>query len=197
MQVLRALQLERHYGKNQILEAYFNLAPYGGNVEGIGAAALLWCGRSPAELTVRESAALSIIPQSPATRLPADPMGRARIAGAQARLVGKINHGGNRLRDDPLAADFTLSPPAPPPHRAMHLSRRLLRADPASFIQSTVDLGKQDAMEQGIRTFLAGTADQGINNACAVLVHAPTRRCWPMSDRPTTMIAPSTAWSTG
>ena len=33
-QIFRAIQLERHYSKDQILEAYFNLAPYGGNVEG-------------------------------------------------------------------------------------------------------------------------------------------------------------------
>src|ERR1043166_9849725 len=37
-QIMRALELERHYSKNQILEAYLNLAPYGRNVEGIGAA---------------------------------------------------------------------------------------------------------------------------------------------------------------
>src|ERR1043166_3947939 len=37
-QIVRALQLERHYSKDDILEAYLNLAPYGGNIEGIGAA---------------------------------------------------------------------------------------------------------------------------------------------------------------
>ncbi|WP_310741900.1 transglycosylase domain-containing protein, partial [Pseudoalteromonas sp. SG41-6] len=39
-QIFRALQIERHYNKKQILEAYFNLAPYGSNIEGIGAASL-------------------------------------------------------------------------------------------------------------------------------------------------------------
>ena len=38
-QMARALQYEYHYGKGEILEAYFNLAPYGGNIEGVGAAA--------------------------------------------------------------------------------------------------------------------------------------------------------------
>jgi len=41
-QILRALQIERHYSKNQILEAYFNLAPYGSNIEGVGAASLIY-----------------------------------------------------------------------------------------------------------------------------------------------------------
>ena len=34
-QMLCALEFERHYSKKEILEAYLNLAPYGGNVEGI------------------------------------------------------------------------------------------------------------------------------------------------------------------
>ncbi len=37
-QIIRAIQIEMHYSKNQILEAYLNLAPYGGNIEGVGAA---------------------------------------------------------------------------------------------------------------------------------------------------------------
>ena len=37
-QMLEALRLEAHWSKEQILEAYFTLAPYGGNVEGIRAA---------------------------------------------------------------------------------------------------------------------------------------------------------------
>src|SRR5215471_19801463 len=41
-QIMRALELERHYSKNQILEAYLNLAPYGRNIEGIGAASQIY-----------------------------------------------------------------------------------------------------------------------------------------------------------
>ena len=42
VQVARALQFEWHYSKDEILEAYLNVAPYGGNVEGIGAAARVY-----------------------------------------------------------------------------------------------------------------------------------------------------------
>src|SRR6478735_3330530 len=41
-QILYALELERHYSKTQILEAYLNLAPYGRNIEGVGAASELY-----------------------------------------------------------------------------------------------------------------------------------------------------------
>jgi membrane carboxypeptidase/penicillin-binding protein PbpC len=48
----RAMQLELFYSKQQILEAYLNDAPYGRNVEGVGAASLAYfdkpAGSSPA-----------------------------------------------------------------------------------------------------------------------------------------------------
>ena len=48
VQLLRALQLEAQYSKREILEAYLNLAPYGGNVEGVGAASLVYFRRRAA-----------------------------------------------------------------------------------------------------------------------------------------------------
>lgn len=174
VQMSRALQLERHYSKDQILEAYFNLAPYGGNVEGASAAALLWCGRSPDQLTEREAFALSVIPQSPATRHPGKEADRPRVAAAQARLIASLDEA-DPLRRDPLAADFTLDPPAPPPHEAPHFCRQVMKADPAGSIDTTLDLRLQHLVEEGIRERLDRSAEFGIVNACAVLVHAPSR----------------------
>lgn len=173
-QIFRALQLERHYSKEQILEAYFNLAPYGGNVEGIGAASLLWCGHSAKELSDREAFALGIIPQSPATRSPARNEDRSRIAQSQARLLsGVASH--HALREDPLAASFTLVPPGDPPHEAPHLCRRLMSESEDLVIGSTIDLTMQQSLEEGIKSYLDRSSESGINNACAVLVHAPSR----------------------
>ena len=54
-QMARALQYEYHYGKGEILEAYFNLAPYGGNIEGVGAAARIYFRTTSGRLTRTES----------------------------------------------------------------------------------------------------------------------------------------------
>ena len=70
-QMLLALQLEWHYSKEEILEAYFNLAPYGGNVEGLGAAAVCYFHKTAAQLAPAESAALMLVPQNPSRRRPA------------------------------------------------------------------------------------------------------------------------------
>ncbi|PYL40369.1 MAG: penicillin-binding protein 1C, partial [Verrucomicrobia bacterium] len=46
VQIVRALELERHYSKAEILEAYLNLAPYGRNIEGAGAASQIYFGKT-------------------------------------------------------------------------------------------------------------------------------------------------------
>lgn len=69
-QMLVALRLEWHYSKQELLEAYFCLAPYGGNVEGIAAASRIYFGRPPAHLTLAESLALTPVPQNPVRRWP-------------------------------------------------------------------------------------------------------------------------------
>src|SRR5207244_8849004 len=68
IQIVRTLELERHYSKSEILEEYLNLAPYGRNIEGIGAASQIYFGKTAAHLTSLESISLSVIPQSPTRR---------------------------------------------------------------------------------------------------------------------------------
>lgn len=75
-QIVRALAIERHYSKREILEAYLNLAPYSRNIEGIGAASEIHFGKAAADLTKREAVALSTVPQSPSRRKPARPLER-------------------------------------------------------------------------------------------------------------------------
>lgn len=174
VQICRAIQLERHYSKAAILEAYFNLAPYGGNVEGATAAAWLWCGREPAAITRREAIALAVVPQSPATRHPGRSPDAPRIAAAQARLASLLEER-TGLRADPLAASFVLTPPGPPPHAAPHFCRRLLTSSPAPALTGTLDLALQQVCETTVTHHLQRTSESGIVNACAILVHAPTR----------------------
>ncbi len=65
VEAFRALQLERLRDKNAILELYLNLAPYGGNIVGVEAAARKYFGKSAANLTLGEASLLAGLPQSP------------------------------------------------------------------------------------------------------------------------------------
>lgn len=69
-QIFRALQLETHLTKREILQHYLTLAPYGGNIEGVRAAALSWFGKEPSKLALREAALLVALPQAPERRRP-------------------------------------------------------------------------------------------------------------------------------
>ncbi|CDZ79214.1 Penicillin-binding protein F [Legionella massiliensis] len=72
LQVIRALQLERHYSKKQILEAYLNLAPYGNNIEGVGAASLVYFSKPVNKISLPQALTLSVIPQNPTSRTPSN-----------------------------------------------------------------------------------------------------------------------------
>jgi penicillin-binding protein 1C len=79
-QVARAIDLEARYSKDEILDLYLALAPFGGNVEGVRAASLAYFGKEPKRLSVAEAALLVALPQSPRTRRPDRFAERARIA---------------------------------------------------------------------------------------------------------------------
>ena len=69
-QMTAAIRLDAHWSKEEILEAYFTLAPYGGNIEGINAATEAWFQKSPKDLRLNEIAMLVALPQSPERRRP-------------------------------------------------------------------------------------------------------------------------------
>jgi len=69
-QAVRAIQLEQHLSKDEILTLYLGLAPYGGNLEGVRAASHAYFGKEPRKLTLGEAALLVAIPQSPEFRRP-------------------------------------------------------------------------------------------------------------------------------
>ena len=172
VQMYRAIQLERHYSKDEIAAAYFTIAPYGGNVEGARAASFRWCGKPASDLTLREAASLSAIPQSPSTRRPSHG-GNPSLATAQARLMTRLRANRGEPPNE-LDAEFHLEPTRIP-REAPHFARRRLHEDrQALSVASTLDLTQQQSVEQSIREFLDRWYSRGLRNAAAVLVHAPS-----------------------
>ncbi|HCS2638210.1 TPA: transglycosylase domain-containing protein, partial [Shigella flexneri] len=70
LQLWRALQLEWHLSKREILILYLNRAPFGGTLQGIGAASWAYLGKSPANLSYSEAAMLAVLPQVPSRLRP-------------------------------------------------------------------------------------------------------------------------------
>lgn len=173
-QLFRAVQIERHYGKQEIAEAYFTFAPYGGNVEGAPAASLLWCGKPAKELSLREAAALSVLPQSPTKRRPR--VGEnPSLAKAQGRLMARLRAARGE-ESSALDAEFSLHP-AQVPRFAPHYARRVIAQSDVlqTSHRTTLDLRQQQTVERSITDFISRGHAEGLRNAAAILVHAPTR----------------------
>ncbi|EIJ33281.1 penicillin-binding protein 1C [Thiothrix nivea] len=69
-QMFRALQLEWHYHKDEILTFYLNLAPFGGPIEGVQTASFAWLHKPALELSYAEAALLAVLPQAPSRLRP-------------------------------------------------------------------------------------------------------------------------------
>jgi penicillin-binding protein 1C len=176
-QILRAIQLERHYSKDEILEAYLNLVPYGGNIEGVGAASLVYFGKPADELTVLEALTLVVIPKSPARRTLTSPQnaaadGAALLAARRALFARWLE----RHPDDAVHASLVGLPqrirrPSELPFLAPHLVEALVKDRPGdAVIPSTLDLSVQRLLERQVQGYVERRRQVGIRNASAILV---------------------------
>lgn len=166
-QMLIALEIERHYTKSEILDAYFNLAPYGGNIEGVGAASQIYFDKSPSKLTLPESVSLSVIPQSPARRALHRDRDNNSLNAAQSRLFDEMASGGDK--------DFRARAEAERKFLAPHFTTAVLEQSPAQEqITTTLDLHLQRMLEKRIAGYVEANSHLGIKNAAAMLLDSNT-----------------------
>ncbi len=67
-QIIKAIHIELHCSKNEILTAYLNLVPYGSNIEGISASSYIYFNRDLKGLNLIDILSLAVIPQNPVKR---------------------------------------------------------------------------------------------------------------------------------
>lgn len=160
-----ALWLERHFSKGEILEAYLNLAPYGANIEGAGAAAWIYFHKPAAALSPEEARALALVPQNPNRRAPLTPAGREAL-----RHAWRIAYG-----NDPGIERLWFRRREELPRRAPHLAERLRERYPERHtLRTPLDSTVQELTEALLTSFVRQHREQGIVNAAAMVVHAPS-----------------------
>ncbi len=172
LQILRALELERHYSKAEILEAYFNLAPYGRNIEGAAAASEIYFGKQAARLSRPEAIALSVIPQSP-TR-------RALLVDRENSLLNKAQRKWHDRVLPDADAEFSIrlfraQARGKTELLAPHFVQQMLESDKTNGeIVTTLDLARQRLIERRVSDYVAAARTRGIENAAALLVDTQT-----------------------
>jgi len=164
-QMAYALWLERHFRKTELLQAYLNLAPYGANIEGAGAAAWVYFHKPVSALSLDEARALVLIPQNPSARAPMTPEALQRLRQAWQTAYG----------DDPGFDRLWFRQRKDLPFRAPHFSERLHKLYPqAATLPSTLDTTVQELSEELLAGFLRQHRLQGVVNASVMVVHAPS-----------------------
>lgn len=183
IQILRSVQLERHYSKEQILEAYLNLAPYGRNIEGIAAASLIYFGKKPSELTLPEALSLSVIPQNPSARCPLTGKGYQEMDRARQRLFFRMSKEKKALSKVSgfMSLRLVFGSPETLPFRAPHFCDLVLNprgrisgSENTGAIETCLDLSIQSEIEGIIKTHVARRRSEGIRNAAALLLDSET-----------------------
>ncbi|MDF1522248.1 MAG: penicillin-binding protein 1C [Trueperaceae bacterium] len=143
-----ALALERVRSKEQILALYLQLAPMGGNLEGVRAGSIAWFGEEPERLTEAEAALLVALPQAPTTRMPDEHPEAAREA--RDRVLARAAAAGVITEEAAAAATREALPTTrrPFPTSAPHVADRLRAAHPDVPVhRTTLDAELQAALE--------------------------------------------------
>jgi penicillin-binding protein 1C len=147
-QIIRAIEIERQLNKDQILELYLALAPYGGNLEGVRAASIAYFGKEPKRLSLAEAALLVALPQSPETRRLDRYPNAARAA--RDRVLDRMVEEGEVAEQDALQAKTVPVPrlrkpmPILAPHSA---DQAIATVKDADVIRLTLDSNLQRGLE--------------------------------------------------
>ena len=176
-QIALAIYIDLFHSKDEIIEAYLNLAPYGGNIEGIGAASTIYFGKPARDLTKIESITLATVPQNPVKRGLNTATGIKNLESMRKNLIerwiAEYPTDTNLLTfaDMPIETRGPRDLPFLAPHFTDFLNTQRIKE---SEITTTLDLELQTKMEKTITREIAARRSRGVTNAAAILVNYKT-----------------------
>jgi len=169
-EVFRALQLEWKYSKQEILQLYLNLVPYGSNIEGVKAASLLYYNQLPNQLSIAQITALTIIPNRPTS---------LSLGKNNDKILQERNRWLKRFEEEGVFSGTVIADAVAEPFKAqrykapkmaVHFASWLHRKQPTTpIIHTTIQTDLQRKVEDITTTYCRSLQYLGIYNA-AVLV---------------------------
>ncbi len=178
-QIFHALQLEWHFSKREILEAYLNLAPYGANIEGAGAASIIYFNKPAKDLQPIEGLSLSLIPQDPMDRalpkinsLNNESQNKEYFSARTGLFARWIKHHPTETQlESQLTLPLQASTRKTLPYFAPHFVDQILQnPPPQSEITTTLDLKLQKLVETQLAQFVSLHTTEGIQNGAVLIV---------------------------
>lgn len=141
------MQLEWYYSKDEILEIYLNKAPFGGTLEGIGAASWAYLGKSPADLSAGEATLMAVLPQAPSRLRPDRYPERAQAA--RDKVLDRLAEYQiwPQEKVDEIKEEQVLLAPRQTPQLAPLLARRMYNEKRDPVITTTIDINIQRQLE--------------------------------------------------
>lgn len=179
VQILHAVQIEFLYSKKEILEAYLNTAPYGFNIEGIGAASLIYFRKDAKRLSLLESLTLAVIPQYPYDRtkhIRDEQKANEALKEARNLLLKQWLDAfpGNVDKELDFSLELDMRHPGQLPFLAPHFVTDLLQKSTKEQIRTTLDLPLQSTFESVVSRYVNRKNQVGLNNASAIIIDSKT-----------------------
>lgn len=175
IEAFRALQLELKYSKDEILQLYLNLVPYGGNIEGVKSASQLYFKKNPDHLSLAEITALSIIPNRPSSLV---------VGKNNDRIIEERNKWLRRFAEEKVFTkkeiEDALNEPliatrGTVPHYIPHLSYKLKKQS-GTTINTNIDLNTQLKTEKILEDYVRAQRLRNIKNAAIIIINNKTHQ---------------------
>ncbi len=176
IEIFKAIQLELHLNKEEILRLYLSYAPYGGNIEGISAASYVYFGHESSEITAGEMAFLLLLPQSPSRW---HKLNAAEWKVARAHVLNELVNKGVITQKQQEEGNAEAIPyqrikmPLMAPHYADYLIKK---AANKVTIKSTIAVDIQRLAEETVRRVRAEYNALGIHNVSILVAENESRK---------------------
>jgi len=169
IEIFRAVQLEMKYSKDEILQMYLNLIPYGSNIQGVKSASILYFSKNPDHLSLAEITALCIIPNRPSSLV----IGKnnAEIITQRNKWLRKFAKDKvftNKEIQDALNEPLTATRGSIPsfiPHLAFKLKQQ-----GGDIIKTNIELNKQLKIEKLVQDYSQSLVLKNIRNAAVIII---------------------------
>jgi penicillin-binding protein 1C len=175
-EIFNAIQLELHYSKAEILALYFNLVPYGSNIEGVKSASILYFQKNPDRLSLAEIATLTIIPNRPSSlRIGQN---NSKIVAERNRLLQKYKAKGlfsSQLIETALAEPFVAQRHTIP-KIAPHFCQKINKEIDENNIVTSLDASRQHTAQEITQKYSQRLAALNVRNAAVLVVDNRTKQ---------------------